>query len=177
MAKVTVASRKIATAIVNIGGVEHVIEFQNGIAHVEKEVRDYLTKRFPENYYDPNVKSSEVKFDNDYDAIRFYINKLKTVECAPRLCSLLKSEYENLNGDLLSGKYTVRTVEPALVGNAAKTPVEDDSDDDELISGGDSIKASPDDDEDLSSKEIKKKKKKKKHHREEEVEAEVEEDS
>ena len=174
MGNVLVASRNVTTTIVNITGKEEVIEFVNGLARVDKKVRDYLVKRYPDRYFDPNNKENiGVKFENDFDAIRFYIAKLKTVENAPRLCTLLKSEYENLQGDLLSGKYSVKTVEEKMISNAGASNNADADEDDEDLVGGDVIAESGAEEE--TTKELKKKKKKHKKVREEEEDTDSEE--
>lgn len=134
-----IGSKKIKTTVVTVDGVEHVIEFTNGLSKVEKRVKRHLLKLNPGLYFDPDNPGVETNFSDDFEAIQYYIAKLKTKEHAPRLCAMIKAEYENLQGDLLSGKYSEKTVEP-IKKKVEKDEDEDSEDVDDIVGAGDSIK-------------------------------------
>jgi hypothetical protein len=82
------------------------------------------------------------KFGSDYDALEYYIEKIKRTGSVPKLVSLLKGHYETLQGELMSGKYNVRAEEPKKIKKEAKVSEEDSEDDEALATGaGDKIKS------------------------------------
>ena len=171
----TIGSEKISSTVIPayIDGVESIIEFNNGLAQVSKKAKKFLLERSPDLYFDPDGPKVAKTFSNDLEAIGFYINKCKAnPDQATRLCAMLKAEYENLQGELLSGKYAQKAIvspQAAASGIAGSPPeftknftpdvYEDDLD--ELVTGdaGDSINEATEED---SKKKKKKKKKNKK---------------
>jgi hypothetical protein len=107
----TIGSRKVTSIVVTHEGKEMVVDFVDGLAKVPKEVKKFLLGRSPELYFDPRLaaESSGNKFNDDYEAIQYYISKLKQEGNPAKLCSILKGEYETLQGELMSGKYNVKT--------------------------------------------------------------------
>ena len=150
----TLGSRKVTAVVVppnaTEDGKELLVEFQNGLAKVPKCVKKFLLKNGPDLYFDPLVgeASGGQKFDDDYAALEYYISKIKHTGSPAKLCSILKGQYESLQGELMSGKYNVKTEEKPIAKKvkSEEKPVvedvdEDDSDDESLVTGaGDKIK-------------------------------------
>jgi len=124
-------------------GKELLVEFQNGLATVPKIVKRFLLEKSPDLYYDPLMgDNTGKKFGSDYDALEYYIEKIKRTGSVPKLVSLLKGHYETLQGELMSGKYNVRAEEPKKIKKEAKVSEEDSEDDEALATGaGDKIKS------------------------------------
>lgn len=145
----TIGSRKVTSVVVppNVtkDGKEKVVEFQHGLATVPKRVKRFLLERSPELYFDPIIgESIGHKFSDDYSAVEYYIAKIKQTGSAPKLCSLLKGHYESLQGELMSGKYNVKTEESTkkVMKDKKVSEVDDDDDDESLATGaGDKIKS------------------------------------
>jgi len=146
----TLGSRKVTAIVVPANvtgdGKEMVVEFQHGLATVPKKVKRFLLERSPELYFDPRVgENAGGKFSDDYTAIEYYIAKVKHSGSAPKLCALLKGHYESLQGELMSGKYNVKTEEPGKKVMKDKAIEEDDDgdeNDEALATGaGDKIKS------------------------------------
>lgn len=158
----TIGSKNVTATVVpaSVSGVEEILEFVNGLSKVSKKAKKFLLKRNPDIYFDPdNANSSEIKFKSNLEAVSHYISLCKNnPDVAPALCSLLKGEYENLQGELLSGKYSVnQRVDPIkqLTQNLPQDDEDDDDEDDDLVTGGDSVKSDDDKSNSMSKAERK----------------------
>jgi len=143
-----IGSKKVKTVVViDEDGKEQVVDFDSrGLGRVSRFVKKKLLKMSPDIYFDPDSPNSGmINFADDIEALQYYINKLKTVGNATRLCSVLKAEYENVQGDLLSGRYSEKNNEEKVMKKVKKHQVEEeeetsDDDIDELVGAGDSIR-------------------------------------
>jgi len=134
-----IGSKGVSTAVINIDGVEHVINFVNGLATVPKIVKKHLLERMSDLYFDPRnpQANDDKKFSDEISAIQYYVAKIKSSNpnLASKLCSVLKGEYETIQGELLSGKFTVKQ---QAVSQKSLKPPEDvgannsDADDNEV---------------------------------------------
>lgn len=147
----TLGSRKVTAIVVppsaTEDGKELLVEFQNGLAKVPKKVKKFLLDRSPDLYFDPLAgEHSGQKFEDDYVALEYYISKIKHTGSAPKLCSILKGHYENLQGELMSGKYNVKTDDkPKKIKDkdTKSSEIDDDDSSDEVLAtgAGDKIKS------------------------------------
>lgn len=153
----TIGSKKITTLVVPADandGKELIVDFRSGLATVPKKVKRFLLERSPELYFDPlKGDNGGTKFPDDYAALDYYIQKIKRVGNPAMLCSVLKGNYETLQGELMSGKFNVK--QDATLKKKEELPKDEDDeadvkkdvfedagDDEEMVTGaGDKIKS------------------------------------